>query len=81
MTRTPISTNEMLGLLWRVAMLDAPAFQELRDRAHLTLISAGGLVAAVVIAGFGAWLYSHTAFWKAATSRSSRPSSWAASSR
>ncbi|HEY8766234.1 MAG TPA: hypothetical protein VIP09_03055 [Dehalococcoidia bacterium] len=60
MTPTAISTNEVLGLLWRVVMLDATAFQELRDTAHLTLIAAGGLVAAVVIAGFGAWLYSHT---------------------
>ena len=60
MTPTAISTNELLGLLWRVVMLDATAFQELRDTAHLTLIAAGGLVAAVVIAGFGAWLYSHT---------------------
>ena len=60
MTPTAISTNEVLGLLWRVVMLDATAFQELRDEAQLTLIAAGGLVAAVVIAGFGAWLYSHT---------------------
>ena len=60
MTPTAISTNEMLGLLWRVVMLDVTAFQELRDKAHLTLIAAGALVAAVVIAGFGAWLYSHT---------------------
>ena len=60
MTPTAISTNELLGLLWRVVMLDATAFQELRDTARLTLIAAGGLVAAVVVAGFGAWLYSHT---------------------
>ena len=60
MTPTVVSTNEVLGLLWRVVMLDATAFQELRDTAHLTLIAAGGLVTAVVIAGLGAWLYSHT---------------------
>jgi hypothetical protein len=60
MTPTAISTNEALGLLWRVVTLDATAFQELRDKARLTLIAAGGLATAVVIAGFGAWLYSHT---------------------
>ena len=59
MTPTAISTNELLGLLWRVVMLDATAFQELRDTARLTLIAACGLLVAVVVAGFGAWLYSH----------------------
>src|SRR5450759_30874 len=55
-----ISTNEVLRLFWRVVILDSTAFRELRDTARLTLIAAGGLAAAVVIAGFGAWLYSHT---------------------
>jgi hypothetical protein len=60
MAPTAISTNEVLRLFWRVVILDATAFRELRDTARLTLIAAGGLAAAVVIAGFGAWLYSHT---------------------
>jgi hypothetical protein len=55
-----MTSNEVLGLLRRVLLLDADVFRDLRDSAHLTLIAAGGLVVAVVIAGFGAWLYSHT---------------------
>ncbi len=55
-----MTSNEVLGLLRRVLFLDPTAFRDLRDSAHLTLIAAGGLAAAVVIAGLGSWLYSRT---------------------
>ena len=55
-----MNANEMLEVLRRVLLLDKTVFQQVRDDPALTGPAAGGAAIAVLIAGFGAWLYGQT---------------------
>lgn len=55
-----MNANEILAVLRRVLLLDRTVFQQVRDDPGLTGPAAGGAAIAVLIAGFGAWLYGQT---------------------
>ncbi len=53
-------TEQIVARLRRALMLDQTAFEEVRDDATFTPIAAGLAAAAILIAGFGAWLWGET---------------------
>ena len=53
-------TEQMVARLRRAFMLDQTAFEEIRDDAVFTPTAAGLAAAAILIAGFGAWLWGET---------------------
>lgn len=56
-TPTPVTSNQIVDLLRRVARLDPAAFKEIRDAGSLTPYALGGLIVAILLAGFGAYMY------------------------
>jgi hypothetical protein len=56
-TPTPFSASEISEVLQRVVRLDPEVFKTIRDDRQLTAVALGAMVVAVVIAGFGAYLY------------------------
>jgi hypothetical protein len=59
-TPTPVTSNEMVDLLRRVVRLDPSAFKEIRDDRGMTPFALGGLIIAILLAGFGAFMYGET---------------------
>jgi hypothetical protein len=55
-----MNANDIVTMLRRVALLEPGVFKEIRDDDRLTPIVLGGLVAAVILAGLGAWMYGET---------------------
>ena len=55
-----MNANDILILLQRVARLEPGAFKEIRDDDRLTPVAIGAMVAAVILAGLGAWMYGET---------------------
>lgn len=59
-TPTPFTSNEIVDLLRRAGRLDPAAFKEIRDASGLTAYALGGLIVAILLAGFGAYMYGQT---------------------
>lgn len=59
-TPTPFTFNEIVDLLRRVVRLEPDAFKEIRDARGLTAYALAALVVAILLAGFGAYLYGQT---------------------
>lgn len=53
-------TEETVARLRRALSLDQSAFVEVRDDASFTAFAAGLAAAAILVAGFGAWLWGET---------------------
>ncbi|MBI2913485.1 MAG: hypothetical protein HYY03_06155, partial [Chloroflexi bacterium] len=55
-----MTMEQIIARLRRALMLDPTVFEEVRDDATFTPIAAGLAAAAIIVAGFGAWLFGET---------------------
>ena len=55
-----MTADVIIGRIRRILLLDAAAFEEVRDDASFTPVSVGAAVVAVLLAAIGAWLYGET---------------------